>query len=233
MAKRKSFDEKNKHIHKSRQKIIDTVYGRASNTKDTFGWTPESEPQIKREVGERWVDADGKEWEQKEGFKISVSKYDDIRQYIDSLSTCKANDCNTIKLSSKDLMMIRRNGFCINCLTKRESLIMLKGKWDAYEKWKIASNEIGYFNEVQSKLEQAYKDAKQTTEIVNEDGTFEKWNFNGNIEELKQSILSDIESLGELLSNLRKVRDESWESIKELYVPLFIENNYYEKTIEH
>ena len=71
MQKRTSWDQKNKHIHKSRKKIIDTVYGRTSNTKDTFCWTPDAEK--KREVGERWTDANGKEWEQKEGYKISVS----------------------------------------------------------------------------------------------------------------------------------------------------------------
>lgn len=230
MAKRKSFDEKNKHIHKSRQKIIDTVYGRASNTKDTFGWTPETDGKIERKVGDRWFDSDGKEWEQQDGFVSAVSQYDDIRQYIDSLSQCKATDCKTIKLTSYDLKMVRRGGFCLDCLAKRETEVRRKGLWESYEKWKISQNEIGYFNDVQAKLEQALKDAKQTTEIVNEDGTFEKWNFNGNIEDLKAGIQSDIEKTQELLIKLRELRDESWETIKDLYIPLFIENNYYEKT---
>ena len=38
MAKRKSFDEKNKNIHKSRKLIIDTVFGRDDNNKKSFGY---------------------------------------------------------------------------------------------------------------------------------------------------------------------------------------------------
>ena len=80
MAKRKSFDEKSKGMHKSRKLIIDTVFGREDNTQRVFGYEKESEK--KREVGERWTDSDGKEWEQKEGFKSFCS-----------LSHCDNNFC--------------------------------------------------------------------------------------------------------------------------------------------
>ena len=36
MAKRKSFEEKNKHIHKSRQLVIDTVFGRTDDNQTTL-----------------------------------------------------------------------------------------------------------------------------------------------------------------------------------------------------
>ena len=71
MAKRKSFDEKSKGMHKSRKLIIDTVFGRTDNNQTHFGY--EGEVEEKREVGERWTDKEGKEWEQKEGFKCSMS----------------------------------------------------------------------------------------------------------------------------------------------------------------
>jgi len=38
--------------------------------KELFGY--EKEAEQKREVGERWVDKDGKEWEQQKGF-VSAS----------------------------------------------------------------------------------------------------------------------------------------------------------------
>ena len=66
MAKRKSFEEKNKNIHKSRKLIIDTVFGRTDNSQRVFGY--EGEAQQKRKVGEKWVDKEGKEWEQQDGF---------------------------------------------------------------------------------------------------------------------------------------------------------------------
>ena len=79
MQKRTSWDQKNKHIHKSRKKIIDTVFGREDNTQRVFGF--EKEGEKKREVGERWVDENGKEWEQKDGYKSVVSKFEDLREY--------------------------------------------------------------------------------------------------------------------------------------------------------
>ena len=80
MAKRKSFDEKNKHIHKSRQLIIDTVFGRTDDNQNVFGY--EKADETKREVGEIWVDENGIEWDQKEGFKINATKLDDAREYL-------------------------------------------------------------------------------------------------------------------------------------------------------
>jgi hypothetical protein len=59
MAKRKSFDEKSKGMHKTRKLIIDTVFGRTDNNQTQFGY--EKEAEQKREVGETWIDADGKE----------------------------------------------------------------------------------------------------------------------------------------------------------------------------
>ena len=104
MAKRKSFEEKNKHIHKSRKLIIDTVFGRTDDNQSTFGY--EKEVDRKREVGEIWTDGDGKEWEQKDGYKISVSQLDDVRNYLQKLNNCQSEGCKTIKYSNADKKLI-------------------------------------------------------------------------------------------------------------------------------
>lgn len=57
MQKRTSWDQKNKYIHKSRKKIIDTVFGREDTTKHTFGYEGENEDGVKRKVGESSVTA--------------------------------------------------------------------------------------------------------------------------------------------------------------------------------
>ena len=58
MAKRKSFDEKSKGMHKTRKLILDTVFGREDKSQRVFGY--EKETETKREVGEKWTDSDGK-----------------------------------------------------------------------------------------------------------------------------------------------------------------------------
>ena len=47
----------------------------------------EKETEQKREVGEKWTDSDGKEWEQKEGYKTNVSAMDDVRAFLNKLNT--------------------------------------------------------------------------------------------------------------------------------------------------
>ena len=118
MAKRKSFDEKNKNIHKSRKLIIDTVFGREDNTQRVFGY--EKETEQKREVGEKWTDSDGKEWEQKEGYKTNVSVMDDVRAFLNKLNTCSTEECKTISYDRIDKKTIRKTGMCLDCLQNFE-----------------------------------------------------------------------------------------------------------------
>ena len=106
MTKRKSFDEKNKHIHKSRKLIIDTVFGRTDDNQNVFGY--EKADETKKEVGEIWVDEAGNEWEQKEGFKINTTKLDDAREYLKKLTTCSSENCGTIQYSNADKKLIVR-----------------------------------------------------------------------------------------------------------------------------
>ena len=115
MAQRKSFDEKSKGMHKSRKLIIDTVFGRTDNTQRVFGY--DGEVKEKREVGDRWTDKEGKEWEQQEGFVSAVTQMDDIRKYLDKLNTCSNTECpvsSDILLTSQ-IYLYFSLGFC--CIT--------------------------------------------------------------------------------------------------------------------
>ena len=145
MAKRKSWDEKNKYIHPSRKKIIDTVFGREDNNQRVFGF--EKEADKKREVGERWIDENGKEWEQKEGYKTSVSKFDDLRDYLKQITTCSSKDCKTIKYGQADKKAIARAGMCVDCLRKYEQQLKDDGTYPFYEDYKITNNKLAWLRE--------------------------------------------------------------------------------------
>ena len=96
MAKRKSFEEKNKHIHKSRQLVIDTVFGRTDDNQTTFGY--EKEADKKREVGEKWVDSEGVEYDPYLLGTYVVATQPDMRKTINNL---QANSMDN-KLSAVD-----------------------------------------------------------------------------------------------------------------------------------
>ena len=100
----------------------------------------EAEAETKREVGEIWTDKEGKEWEQKEGYKISVSQLDDVRAYLEKLNTCSSEDCNTIQYSNADKKLIRKTGKCATCLAKEESALRVDGTYPFYEDYKITNN---------------------------------------------------------------------------------------------
>ena len=166
MAKRTSFEQKNKHIHKSRQVIIDTVFGRTDDNQNVFGYEKESEQ--KREVGEKWVDSEGKEWEQKEGFKINTTKMDEVREFLQKITTCSSDDCKTIKYSSADKKLIVKTGLCADCLAKQEVVLRADGTWPFYEDYKITLNKLDYVRDVKSQLEEAFEGVKQQIEMIND-----------------------------------------------------------------
>ena len=191
MAKRKSFDEKNKHIHKSRQLIIDTVFGRTDDNQNVFGY--EKADETKREVGEIWVDENGTEWEQKEGFKINTTKLDDAREYLKKITNCSSENCGTIQYSSADKKLIVRTGYCVTCMRKIEHSLREDGSWPFYEDYRITLNKLDFVRDTKSQLEEAFSSVTQQIEMVNEDGTFSKWQWDIDIEKVKSDLKTDIE----------------------------------------
>ena len=190
MTKRKSFEEKSKGMHKSRKLIIDTVFGREDNTQRVHGY--EGEAEKKREVGERWVDKDGKEWEQKEGYKINITKMDDVREYLKQLTTCKGEDCKTIQYSNADKKLIVKTGLCITCLAKMELKLKEDGTYPFYEDYKITLNKLSYIRDLKEQYEDNLKNLKNHFEVVNENGTLTKWEWQVDIEKVKEDLKNDI-----------------------------------------
>lgn len=200
MAKRKSFEEKNKHIHKSRQLIIDTVFGNTDDNQNVFGY--EKEVEQKREVGEKWTDTNGVEWEQKDGFKTNLTKMDEVRAYLQKISRCSSEDCKTIKYSTADKKAIVKTTLCLECLAKQESVLRKDGTWPFYEDYKITLNKLGYIRDLKVQYEEALQGIKQQVEMVNENGTISNWQWDIDIEKVKEDIRTDIDGAYDAIESL-------------------------------
>ena len=87
--------------------------------------------------------------------------------------------------------------------------------WKEYEVYKLATNMLEEGKEVLAKLEQAYNDAKQEYEYVNEDGTLEKWAMDRDVEELKAEILVDITETKEKLESIEEEQTIAWDKLKD------------------
>jgi len=210
MAKRTSFEQKAKGVHKSRQKIIDTVFGREDNTQHTFGYEGDIEPD--RNVGDIWTDKDGKTWQQRDGYKISVTKFDEIRNYLKTITTCSAKECHTDRYDRADKKLIAKTGMCFACLVKYEDGLKSDGTWAYYEDYKISKNKLGTVRELKDKYEQALKDISTQLEMVNENGTISEWKWDVDIEVVKKDIESDIDgatnAIGLLLERITLLEEK-------------------------
>ena len=214
----KEFNKK--FMHPTRRKLVDMVMHGAEYEKESFiSFSGADKQIIKRKVGEKWTDDDGKSWEQLEAGKVQTSELGDImaetRAYLDKLNSCKGEGCKTIKLSRHDKKLVSKTGYCLACLVKKESQIKIDGLWDAYEDYKIYSNMIAYGNDVVAQFKQAYRDAKQTYEVVQEDGKIEKWSMERDVEELKAEILLEIVNFEGEIEQATKLRNEAYEKLKD------------------
>jgi len=222
MAKRKSFEETNKHIHKSRKLIIDTVFGRTDNNQNVFGY--EKEIEQKKEVGETWVDGDGIEWEQKEGYKINATKMDDARAYLKKLTTCSSENCETIQYSTADKKLIVRTGHCVTCMRKIEQLLINDGSWAFYEDYRITLNKLDFVRDTKSQLEEAFTGIKQQIDMLNEDGTYSKWQWDIDIEKVKSDLKNDIEGAYDAIEALLERKLALEDKLRELNHSELIKN---------
>jgi hypothetical protein len=214
----KEFNKK--FMHPTRRKLVDMVLTGGDYQKEAFvSFAGADKEIIKRKVGEKWTDETGRSWEQTEGGRIEFSELGDImaetRAYLDRLNTCKGEECKTIKPGRIDKKLISKTGYCLYCLTKRETKIKVDGLWEAYEDYKIYNNMISYGKDVVSQFQQAYNDAKQQYEVVNEDGTIEKWSMERDVNELKEEILTDITRFQEEIQQAIKLRNEAWDKLKD------------------
>jgi hypothetical protein len=214
----KEFNKK--FMHPTRRKLVDMVMHGAEYEKESFiSFSGADKEIIKRKVGEKWTDDDGKSWEQLEAGKVQTSELGDImadaRAYLDKLNTCKSDNCKTIKIGRVDKKLISKTGYCLHCLTIKESQIKVDGLWEAYEDYKIYSNMIAYGNDVVSQFKQAYRDAKQTYEVVQEDGKIETWSMERDVEELKAEILLEIVKFEGEIEQATKLRNEAYDKLKD------------------
>jgi hypothetical protein len=214
----KEFNKK--FMHPTRRKLVDMVLTGGEYEKNTqISFSGAEKENIKREVGERWTDDNGKTWIQYEAGKIETSELSDtmqeVRAYLDKLNTCKSDNCKTIKIGRVDKKMISKTGYCLHCLTIREAQIKYDGLWEAYEDYKIFSNMIAHGNDIVAQFKQAYRDAKQTYEVVQEDGKIETWSMERDVEELKAEILLEIIKFEGEIEQATKLRNEAWEKLKD------------------
>jgi hypothetical protein len=214
----KEFNKK--FMHPTRRKLVDMVLTGGEYEKNTqVSFSGADKEIIKHKVGDKWTDENGKSWEQLEAGKVQTSELGDImaetRAYLDKLNSCQSDNCKTIKITRVDKKMISKTGYCLHCVTLKEAQIRYDGLWEDYENYKMYSNMIAHGKDVVAQFQQAYNDAKQTYEVVQENGTLETWSMERDVNELKAEIMNDIINFEKEIEQVTKLRNEAWEKIKD------------------
>lgn len=206
---------KRKYMHPTRRKLVDMVKTGEYDKSTTIGYTKAKEV---RNVGDVWEDEHNK-YEQKDGYIVKTGKNSDalaeIRKYLEEKTKCKNSECKTVKKTEKDLKLITKGGFCINCTAERETKLRAEGIWQEYQDYKVWTNMIVYGKQKIEQLKQSLLEIKPYYEYVNEDGTTERWNLPKSVEETKSEIQEMIDiGLGEI-ETLEKNRTSAFNTLKE------------------
>lgn len=201
-------------MHPTRRKLVEMIHTGEYETDTKIGWDKE---HVTRNVGDIWEDEFHK-YEKKEGYIMKTSKNSDalqeVRDFIRTSHECKNSKCETIKLTDTHKKLIKKTGYCANCLAEMEHQFRVNGVWKEYEDYKIFTRMIieGKFR--LEHIEQARGELKQTTEFINEDGTTETWTLPYNVDDLKVEMTEFIENSKKELEQLENLRNEAFEIIK-------------------
>ena len=109
---------------KNLQKVSDMLDGTYGG-KIQSGYTPTEETH---KVGDRWFDSDGREWEQKNGYRTNVTKLAN-RGIVDY----RCSDCEKYIVKPWDKEIFKFNDRCYHCQIDFEAELKGTGKFDEWK----------------------------------------------------------------------------------------------------
>ena len=148
MAEKKLTEKHRKNIERMKSIVDGTFGGKIMVGEHSVGRDDEH-----HEVGDKWTDSDGKEWEQKEGFRAQVSM---IKKGI--ADSCK--DCESFIIHKRDKTFYGKFGKCYPCQLNFEAKLMTYPiKWWAWSRlqklraWESIDTEALQYFEEKEKLQ--------------------------------------------------------------------------------
>ena len=139
---------------KNLQRVQDMLDGNYKN-KIQVGY---SKTEKQREVGEKWTDSDGVEWEQKEGYIYKIPTMPSVGMFSKQCKDCKKN-CSPKTAEPWDRDVWKADGRCYYCQIDFEAKLKTGNsiKWFAYRRLKDLQN-----------MESLEKDMEQWVEEISE-----------------------------------------------------------------
>ena len=94
-----------------------------------------------RQVGDKWIDSEGYEWEQKEGFRVKLSNTPAVGMFNHQCKNCKKN-CSPKTAKPWDRDTFKADGRCYHCQLNYELDLSFDKpiRWFAYRRLKDLRN---------------------------------------------------------------------------------------------
>ena len=155
-------------------------------------------PTVTRKVGDKWVDSEGIEWEQKEGYVARVESEwrKEVREQITSFPNCNKETCTCTQPKRLDEKMRAIHGMCFDCVVKMEHKLRIEGKWEEYERERVKQNALAWLKEAEADKNVIAEELSKA-EFVNSFGDVEKWDTNRTKEELLRTIEEEFKKFRE------------------------------------
>lgn len=198
----------------SMQDVKDILAGtHESQTKIQIGYTPDIAPKESRAIGDKWFDADGCEWEQKDGYAVKLGKewQQELHAYLNTFPNCPKETCTCEIPKRLDEKMKRIHGMCFDCVVALEHKIRVAGKWDEYERTKLKENAIAWLAEAE-RDKNIIADELSRLEFANSFGDAEQWHTGVTKEEVLNKIEEEFQRFRtEFIAKLENHDGESGE----------------------
>lgn len=150
------------------QRMRNIIGGRAGDrTQIQSGWEKNSQDH---KEGDMWEE-NGKAWTIKNGIKMSVTKFDKIKDLV-LMPLCCPECNNLMKINEYNKKMWGIHKKCFDCVVKMESEIKRLGKWEEYCANIMNRNKNAELDDLEIALEQ-WVDEQDS--FVSEQGEVEKW----------------------------------------------------------
>jgi hypothetical protein len=149
----------------------------------------EYSPTITRNIGDRWEDADGNEWEQRNGYAVKLGRewQQELKTELSTFKNCPKEICTCTLPNRYDKKMKAIHDMCFDCVIAMEHKLRIQGKFEEYEKEKLRNNMLGWLSEAE-KEKDIIADEFSRMEFTNEFGDVEKWHTNINKEEFATQL---------------------------------------------
>jgi hypothetical protein len=204
-------DSKLKNVQAIKQMLAGT---HKFQTKTTVGFMPTGSIVTKK-VGDRWTDAEGIEWEQKDGYKIRVSRFDELRSELNSFKNCRKETCTCVDPGRADMKMKVIHGMCLDCVIDMEHELRLEGKFEEYASNKLKHNALSWLRDAEQETNELAIAVQKAPEFVHVDGRVDKWNLDYDPIKMSESILDQFNTIKQQVFDRYNITESEFKNFKE------------------